>query len=209
MVKPWTLSVASIRCLFGVDERPQRNPYAIVAAIHLPGGAPITEVMAYGPWPITYAGSCSITFPIPIEAPDVIGQVPSLVWRRPYSVPSPTIQAMDHPDNVIVLVVILERNDGKPLLLQQLVNNVLVAGLASTVGLHRAARVEALIQGMNKAISIPADAATFDSPLVSTSELRLTPNDLLRVQAGIVQKDVLFVAENGLYAVQFELGAAA
>lgn len=198
-----TMAVTKVRCLIETDEVGSDEPYVLVTGINLKVlPLPNVEVTKYGPWGNVDAGDPLSTVPIqPNLNPELF---PFFVWRHPCWGLNGKPAPINHPDDVIFLVSVMEHDDGDPNATRTLVKAAVVSGLAASMGMSRADRVKKLINDVNGALEIPTGAPNFDDRVGSTKELRLKQS-LLQVETGVKAKSLLFTGDGGQYQVRFEL----
>lgn len=202
MATPCVLAVTKVRCLIETDEVGSDEIYILVTGVNLKTPIPNVEVTRYGPWVNVDEGDLLQTLPlIPGIDPD---QIPDLPWRVPCWGLNGKPASIDHPNDVIFLVSLMEHDDGDPAAARTLVKSAVVASLAATMGMNRADRIKKLINDINGALKIPTGAPNFDDPVGSTQELRLSQT-LLQVASGAKAKNLVFTGDGGQYRVRFEL----
>lgn len=109
-----------------------------------------------------------------------------------------------NPDDVILVVSVMENDDGNPMVARGLVKASAVSSLAASKGMDRPTRVGQLINDINSALKMPTGAPNFDD-LVGTKELRLKASDLQKANAGLHAINLLFTGDGGQYRLRFEL----
>ncbi|HEX6289486.1 MAG TPA: hypothetical protein VFZ66_09865 [Herpetosiphonaceae bacterium] len=202
MASPVVIAVTKVRCLIETDEVGSDEPYILVTGINLKTPIPNVEVTRYGPWADVDEADLLVTQPIPAGFnPD---SVPFIIWRRPCWGLNGKPAAINHPDDVIFLVSLMEHDDGDPSAAQILVKSAAVASLAASMGMSRADRVAKLIKDINGALKIPTGAPNFDDRVGSTQELRLSQT-LLQVEDGVKAKNLVFTGDGGQYRIRFEV----
>jgi len=161
---------------------------------------PNAEVTLYGPWSDVDAGETHGTQPLqPGVNPN---DFPFLVWRRNAWGPSGQAKAIANPANAILLVSMMEHDDGKPGTARELVKAAVVGALAASAGMTRAQRIDKLKADINGALGIPTGFPNFDDRVGSTKELPLSAN-LLNVAAGPKTKTITIVGDGGKYDLTF------
>lgn len=199
---PIKIAVTKVRCLIETDEVGSDEPYILVTGVNLKPPIPNVEVTRYGPWGDVDEGELLRTQPIPAGFnPDTL---PIIVWRRLCWGLNGNPAPINHPDDIILLVSMMENDDGSPSATRTIVKGAAVSSLAASVGTSRANRVSKLINDINGALNVPTGAPNFDDRVGSTKELRLSQS-LLDVETGVKAKNLLFTGDGGQYRVRFEM----
>lgn len=128
--------------------------------------------------------------------------MPFIVWRKNAWGPSGQAKAIANPANAIMLVSMMEHDDGKPGTARELTKGAVVSSLAASAGMTRAQRVSKLKADINGALGIPTGFPNFDDRVGTTQELVLSAN-LLDVAAGPKTKTLTIVGDGGKYEVTF------
>lgn len=198
---PVTIALKNIKCKIETDEVGADEPYVLVTAVDLSNPIlPNAEVTLYGPWSDVDAGETHGTQPLqPGVNPS---DMPFIVWRRNAWGPSGVAKAIANPANAIILVSMMEHDDGKPGTARELVKAAVVGALAASAGMTRAQRVTKLKADINGALGIPTGFPNFDDRVGTTQELALSAN-LLDVAAGPKTKTMTIVGDGGKYEVTF------
>ena len=194
---PVTIALQKIKCRIETDEVGSDEPYVLITAVDLTNPLlPNAEVTLYGPWGDVDQGDTATTQPIPpgIDPNDL----PFIIWRRNAWGPSGAAKAIPNPANAVILVSMMEHDDGKPSAARELTKAAVVGALAASAGMTRAQRVSKLIQDINGALNIPTGAPNFDDRVGSTKEIALSAN-LLNVAAGPKTKTFTIVGDGGKY----------
>lgn len=198
---PVTIALKNIKCKIETDEVGSDEPYVLVTAVDL--GNPLlpnAEVTLYGPWSDVDAGELHGTQPLQpgINPSDF----PFLVWRRNAWGPSGSAKPIPNLGNAVILVSMMEHDDGKPGTARELVKGAVVSSLAASAGMTRAQRVTKLKADINEALGIPTGFPNFDDRVGTTQELTLSAN-LLDVAAGPKTKTLTITGDGGKYEVTF------
>lgn len=196
---PVTIALKKIKCRIETDEVGSDEPYVLVTAVDLSNPLlPNAEVTLYGPWGGVDAGDVCTTHPLQpgINPSDM----PFIVWRKNAWGPSGGAKAIANPANAILLVSMMEHDDGKASAARELAKAAVVAALAASNGMTRAQRVSKLIADINGALAIPTGAPNFDDRVGSTKEVPLSAS-LLNVAAGPKTKTLTIVGDGGKYDV--------
>lgn len=198
---PVTIALKKIKCRIETDEVGSDEPYVLVTAVDLSNPVlPNAEVTLYGPWGDVDEDETRTTQPLqPGVNPS---DFPFLVWRRNAWGPSGSAKAIANPANAIMLVSMMEHDDGKPSAARELVKAAVVGALAASAGMTRAQRVSKLKTDINGALAIPTGAPNFDDRVGSTVELALSAN-LLNVAAGPKTKTLTITGDGGKYDLTF------
>jgi hypothetical protein len=129
--------------------------------------------------------------------------MPFIVWRQPCWGLNGKAAAINHPDDVIMLVSVMEHDDGNTGAARTVVKSAAIATMAGSMGMSRADRVTKLKRDIDGALDLPTGAPNFDDR-VGTKELRLDAA-LLQVGNGAKEKKIEFAGDGGQYRVRFEL----
>jgi hypothetical protein len=197
---PVTIAVKNIKCLIETDEVGADEPYVLVTAIDLKTfPLPTVEVTRYGPWGDVDKGETHSTQPLQQGLnPDTM---PFLVWRRNAWGPSGSAKAIASPQDAIILVSLMEHDDGDASAARTIVKGAVVSSLAASSSLSRAQKVQKLIADINGALEIPTGAPNFDDRVGSTKEFALS-SSLLNVAGGPKTKTLPFIGDGGKYEVK-------
>jgi hypothetical protein len=203
MSLPVTIAVSKVKCIIETDEVGADEPYVLVTAIDLKSGPlAAVEVTKYGPWADVDAGDTMTTMPLqPGVNPN---SLPFIVWRRPAWGPSGQAKAIAAPADAILLVSVMEHDDGHPTSARELVKLAATGTLAASIGMTRAQRVVKLIADINGALATPTGAPNFDDRVGSTQEFRLSAA-LLDVAACSKSKTLTFNGDGGRYQVTLQV----
>jgi hypothetical protein len=198
---PITIALKKIKCRIETDEIGADEPYVLVTAVDLSNPLlPNAEVTRYGPWGGVDAGDTCTTQPLqPGVNPS---DMPFIVWRLNAWGPSGTAKAIASPANVILLVSLMEHDDGKPGTARELVKGAVVSALAASNGMTREQRVNKLKADIHDALGIPTGFPNFDDRVGSTKEVPLSAS-LLNVAGGPKTKTLTIVGDGGKYDVTF------
>lgn len=203
---PVKIAVTKVKCIIDTDEWNSDEPYVLVTGINLKALIPNVEVTRYGPWEDVDDGETRITIPIPPAFPggdpDPLGTIG--LFRKPCWGLDGKPAAISNPDDVILLVSLMENDDGDPNAARELVKGATVTSLAASMNINRATRVTKLINDINGALQIPTGAPNFDDNVGSTQELRLS-KELLDVNGCKKSKCLTFNGDGGRYQVCFEI----
>jgi hypothetical protein len=159
-----TLSIRlhSILCRSESDENSDSDePYVLVTTVKRPQGKTPADVrtIQHGPWEM--------------DDGDVIEPVSArAIWDtngRPADIMN--------PDDVIIIVTLVENDQGSPGGIRTLVQSTATATMAAAVTAAREVQVARLLQDLPGAV-IAADVGFLGDDHVGTRELRLTPADL-------------------------------
>lgn len=196
---PVTIALKKIRCLIETDEVGSDEPYVLVTAVDLSNPVlPNAEVTMYGPWADVDQGDTCTTHPL--QAGINPSDMPFIVWRRNAWGPSGSAKAIPDPSKAVILISLMEHDDGKPGTSRELVKGAVVSSLAASAGMTREQRVSKLKADIHGALGIPTGLPNFDDRVGSTHELPLSAN-LLNVAAGPKSKTLTIVGDGGKYEV--------
>lgn len=136
-------------------------------------------------------------------------------------------QSIDDPDNIIILVGLVEhdhsdtsrlyRSDRYLLSVAEDMRGMIHWYIDTNGGIRRQALVSAVIKKLNERLGniFPADSASDyavlnkDDRIGSVQELRLTRNDLAAAKKGTVRKNLTFSGDGGMYRLGFDIAAGA
>jgi len=205
MSVPVKIAVTKVKCFIDTDEATSDEPYVLVTGINLKSLVPNVEVTRYGPWGDVDEDETRTTIPIPPSLPfdpdpsGIIG-----IFRKPCWGLDGKAATISNPDDVVLLVSLMENDDGDVQASRVLVKGAAVTSLAASMSLSRTARVAKLINDINGALQIPTGAPNFDDNIGSTKEFRLS-KELLDVNGCKKFKCLTFVGDGGRYQVCFEV----
>jgi hypothetical protein len=197
------IAVTELKCIFETDESGSDEPYVLVTGINLKTLVPNVEVTRYGKWDDVDGGETHPTKPIP-PGSDLNNLPPGTVWRKPCWGLDSKPAAINNPDDVILLVSLMENDDGSISAARELVKVAAIGSLAASTGMSRTTRVTKLIKDINGALQVPTGALSFDEIIGSTKELRLSKK-LLDVNGCNKSKCLTFIGEGARYQVCFEI----
>lgn len=203
MATPLKIALTHVRCLEETDEGGSAADeiYVLVTAINLKSAVPQVEVTRYGPWANVDEDELKETTPLQAGVdPD---SVPFIIWRRACWGLNGKAAAINHPDDVILMVSVMEHDDGDPGAARTVVKSAAIASLAGSMGMNRADRVTKMRRDISDVLKLPTGAPNFDDR-VGTKELRLSAA-LLNVAGGAKEKKIEFDGDGGRYRVRFEL----
>lgn len=200
---PVTIALTKIKCKIETDEVGADEPYVLVTAVDLSNPLlPNAEVTLYGPWGDVDAGETRTTQPIPpgVDPNDL----PFIVWRRNAWGPSGQAKAIANPAHAVILVSMMEHDDGKAGTARGLAKAAAVSSLAASMGMTREQRVSKLKADIHAALGIPTGAPNFDDRVGGTKEFALSAN-LLNVAAGPKSKTLTIAGDGGRYEVTLQV----
>lgn len=215
MHKPIIIEVTKVRCVEETDGMGSDEPYILVFAARLNGG-PIPSALTtkYGPWDDVDTGELLTTVPVPsslkVVDPALWEDLP-LVWRQPCWGIDRQPGLITDPDDVVVLVAMMEHDDGSPKSVRAVLHSTLFASLISYVneGIDRSALVSQLRKDMDGALGGPLTAGwpDWDDQIGYPKELRLTSEDLEKADNGVRVKNLTIKGDGATYRIRFELRA--
>lgn len=200
---PVTIALTKIKCKIETDEVGSDEPYVLVTAVDLSNPLlPNAEVTLYGPWGDVDEGETRTTQPIPpgVDPNDL----PFIVWRRNAWGPSGQAKVIASPAHAVILVSMMEHDDGKAGTARGLAKAAAVSSLAASMGMTREQRVNKLKADIHAALGIPTGAPNFDDRVGGTKEFALSAN-LLNVAAGPKNKMLTIVGDGGKYEVTLQV----
>jgi hypothetical protein len=199
------IAVTKVKCFSDTDEWNSDEPYVLVTGVNLKALVPTVEVTRYGPWNDVDDGDTRTTFPISPDLPfdpDPMGLVGT--FRKPCWGLDGKAAPINNPDDVALLVSLMENDDGDVSAMRTLVKSAAVVSLAASTSSDRATRVKKLQADIDGALQIPTGAPNFDDPIGATQEFRLT-KDLLDVNGHKKTKSLTFKSDGGRYEVSLEI----
>src|SRR4030095_14080611 len=171
---PVKLAVTTVKCVLDTTEVGAEEPYVLVTGINLKSLVPSVEVTRYGPWEDVDEGETKTTIPIESLGFDPDPQGILGIFRKPFwgldAKPPPSAS----PDDVIILVSMMENDDGDYNAARTLVKGAAVGSLAASMSMSRTDRVNKLINDINGALEITTGVPNFDDRVGSTQEFRLS-----------------------------------
>ncbi|MFG6432652.1 hypothetical protein [Roseateles sp. LYH14W] len=200
---PVTIALTKIKCKIETDEVGSDEPYVLVTAVDLSNPLlPNAEVTLYGPWGDVDEGETRTTQPIPpgVDPNDL----PFIIWRRNAWGPSGQAKVIANPAHAVILVSMMEHDDGKAGTARGLAKAAAVSSLAASMGMTREQRVNKLKADIHAALGIPTGAPNFDDRVGGTKEFALSAN-LLNVAAGPKSKMLTIVGDGGKYDVTLQV----
>lgn len=189
------LYLQKIHCEKGTSELGQDEPYVIVSAVDLASTVPLEG------------------FSVPLPAFDVVayrfGDVgkgetrfapgPEKSFWGIYGQPD----RLTDPDDVIVVVSLMENDDGDVEALRGMVKVAISASVFSSLAASRAIKVEALMRDIYSAMGLITGAPNFDDR-IGVAELRFSADELGRAEAGdVVERAITLRGDGGRYKLVF------
>jgi len=210
-MKPIKIVLRRVHCQTTTSGPGSDEPYVVVFAADMSTTPPGAQATRYGPWADVDSGDSFATIPIlPLLSPDFVNSVPifrRLCWgigRQP--------AVINKPADVIILVALMENDDGNPGAAESVVQTFLFASIVSSLGaqLPRAALVARLKEDMASALKLTATGfPSSDDPIGNIEELALTAADLDAANAGVTTKKLEFSGDGGgKYTLVFALDKA-
>ena len=191
--------LSNLHCHEETDEVGADEPYVLVTAVDLassvniagfPAPIPAFDVVRYGPFEDVDDEETHF-------APGIAQSFWGLTGRP---------AALNDPDQVILLVSLMENDNGDPEALRGIVKGIVGGSVLGSLGLNRADKVSTLIRDVNSALGTPTGAPNFDDKVGGPQELRFSRNELLQAESGqTVSKTLDFAGDGGRYALTFEV----
>ena len=207
-MNPITIAVRKIHCIAGTAGLGADEPYIIVFAANMTQTPPDVEATLYGPWGDVNEGETHSTVPIPPNIPpNVLDAIP-VVWRRNCWGPSGGATTINKPSDAIILVGMMENDDGQPSSVRVVCQSFLFASVLATFnsGMSRSDIVAKLIKDMNDTLDTSSRGfPNSDDRLGSAQELVLTESDLNAASRGSLSKSFRFEGDGGKYDVFLDL----
>jgi len=215
---PLTISVQSIRCIEETDEVGADEPYVLVFAADLRKKAagvtvPVAAVELYGPWEDTDKGE---TKTVLLEGSPTATALKKIAPRTRFSKPFWGIGGkatpIDSPDDVIILVQMMENDDARATDVLSVVGASMVAELTGSVNgnMNRSELAQHLGRKMGNAVEAGRKLGipNHDDRIGGVKELRLTASDLASGCGGAHHRTMEFSGDGGKYSVRFEIRRA-
>lgn len=212
---PLSISVHSIRCIEETDEAGADEPYVLVFAVDLRKKlagftAPVGAVEMYGPWEDTDKGEAkSVVLDGSAAAVALKKVFPHWRFPRPFWGIGGAPSAIAAPDDVVLLVQMMENDDATASDVRSLVNAQMVASLGGAVNsdMNRSELVSHLSRAMRDAAEMARKTGipNADDRVGGVKELRLAASDLSKAAGGSHQKTLEFAGDGGKYRVRFEM----
>ncbi len=218
-MNPITMAVKAIRCLQENDFGPGSDePYVLVTTVDLTVFPANIEVTRYGPWEDVDKDEVHATLlESAFTTPGGGGPPPSVLFglsslsRRPFwSLDNKTGKIITNPEDVIIVVSMLEHDDGSPAGAREFAKAAAVASLAASINMSRPQRVHKLITDIDNVLagltSLP-DLGVFspDDRIGGSKELVLSSSDLAQASQSSAETVLEFFGQSGAYRVRFEL----
>jgi len=220
--RPISGAVSSLRVNRETNEWGSDEPYVIVTAIQLPSWHNNFRVgvrtTITGVWGDADTGEHKGTVPIPevyssIDKWSIWQSTLRRVVRRPFwNVPDGRTALINHPDDVVFLVAMMEHDNTPISYFQNAVEIKMMTSIANLLPQRpsRSAMVAKLKADMNSAITATRQIPVLpfnnsDDQLGRTKELRLSHTDLNVASNGTRVKSLRFSGSGGLYTVYFRL----
>jgi hypothetical protein len=205
---PITIAVKGIESIEGTSDGNADEPLVLVVAADLTDAPqPGVRATRYGPWGDVETGETHGTRVIPPDLPPaaVDALANFAVLRRPFwGLDNRSAWPIDRPGDVIILVALLDRDDGATGTTRERAQRAAADGLANSVGLDRSSRVQHMVSGVSGALAIPARAPDFDDQVGGVQELALTPTDLVLPGVGPHTRSLVVGGAGGRYRIDFE-----
>jgi hypothetical protein len=184
--RPVTIALRSIRCIEETNEVGADEPYVLVTACALTGPIPQVEVTRYGPFSDVDKGETHATIPFPPGATDaqilLLSGLPTS--RRPFwFLDNKSAKAITDPAKVILIVSMMEHDDGDPAVARTLVKGAATLSLGNSLSLPRPDRVQKLLADIRDALKTPTGFPNFDDR-VQSKELKLSASDVALTAKG-------------------------
>jgi hypothetical protein len=162
-VKPFPvkMTVNSIHSIKGTSEVGSDEPYVFVTVADLSTGLPGLESTLYGPVSMNE------------------GETKSFPGKPFWFIDHASGKAIADLTKVIIIVSLMENDNGSPSAARGLVKGEAAVSLAGSSALPRADRVQKLIADINSALGIPTGFPNADDQIGSSQELALSSLDLI------------------------------
>lgn len=213
MATPFSMTITKIRCLEETNEVGADEPYVLVFVADLTkkaGGVivPSAATVRYGPWNDVDQGELLHTMPLAIAPPIEIEGVPLQVnfWGL-----NGKAKVIQEPEDVIILMAMVENDNGKPSGVRTGLHAILFAALMSYINadMNYQTVVKKLKKDMQDTLKGPLAIGVLNNDdLIAVQEVRLQHADLQAVKHGIRVKNILFNGDGGSYRVRVEMKPA-
>jgi hypothetical protein len=211
MATPFTMTITKIRCLVETDEVGSDEPYVLVFVADLSkkaGGVivPSAATTRYGPWHNVDKNDLLPTIP-PEFGPSIPG-VPGQVnfWGL-----NEKAKAVQSPEDIIILMALIENDNGKPSGVRTGLHAILFAALASYINgdMNYQTIVKKLKKDMQDTLKGPLTIGVLNNDdLIAVQEVRLQQADLQALKHGTRVKNIMFNGDGGSYRVRVEMRPA-
>jgi hypothetical protein len=183
-----SIYLSYIHCDEGTDEVGDDSPYVLAVAADLKSTPPASGTVVY-PFTRMFTGRRA-----------AFGEFESL-WGIG-GIPAPLVD----PDDAILIIAMMERDDGNPALARGIVATSAAASLVGSIALPRPGKVNTLIRNIDSARNTPTGVPNRDDEIGPCKELRFTSQELKRVNndAEIVTKTLVFEGDGGKYTLMFD-----
>jgi hypothetical protein len=206
-MKPITIALRKVQCQSTTSGPGSDEPYVVVFAADMSTTPPGAQATLYGPWDDVDSGETATTIPIlPLLPPDFVNTV--TVFRRNCWGIGRQPAVISNPADAIILVALMENDDGNPGAAESVVQTFLFASIISSLGAHlsRSALVARLKEDMASALKLTGTGfPSSDDPIGGIEELVLTAADLAAAAAGSTTKKLQFSGDGGKYTLVFGL----
>jgi hypothetical protein len=163
------------------------KPYVLVTCIDLRPARPKVETLLYGPRQGNHSRATAGMFP--------------LVWQESFWKFDITAAPIAQPNDVILLIALMEHFDGNPGALTLLIDKATIEALDASSSLAREVRIARLIDDTNRSV----DFANGGPNLSSATEMRLTEDDVVHLDTkGSCTLVRSFHGYGGHYCLGFE-----
>jgi len=210
-MKPITIALKKVQCQQTTSGPGSDEPYVVVFTADMSTTPPGALATVYGPWDDVDSGETAATIPIlPIFPPDFVNAI--TIFRRNCWGIGRQPAVINSPADAIILVALMENDDGNPGAAEAVVQSFLFASIISSLGAHlsRAALVSRLKEDMASALKLTGTGfPSSDDPIGGVEELALTAADLAAADAGSTTKKLQFSGDGGKYTLVFGLQKAA
>lgn len=197
---PKTVNFFKLHCIEETDEVGSDEPYLLVTAVNLQALVPQIETSLYGPYGDTDAGETKYNLLFK-------GGIP----KMPFTPKVPPFWPIDGkpatllPGNMVIVVTMMENDDGSPSAARQAVKMAAVASIASSNGLPKNQRIQKLVNDINSAVKLPTGAPNFDD-FVGSKVLIFNRTDYSLKESSL--KRLYFNGDGGRYYADFSLTPA-
>jgi hypothetical protein len=188
MTSSFSMILSPTECVEQSGETPAGAPYVLVAGIDMRAVWPDVEAVLYRPWKDARPAAPA-------------GIVP-LIWRDSFWRLDIVAAPIAKPDDLILLVTLVEHVDGNPCTMRTLVKEAVIDALDASTGMARKARIAKLLRSINGAVDFANGGPNFSSAI----ELRLTTDDAACLKSNSHCRFVVsFFGYGGEYCLALDL----
>ncbi|HET9664141.1 MAG TPA: hypothetical protein VFP00_07920 [Burkholderiales bacterium] len=191
MATAFSTSVVPTGRLWGSRGSRRAEPYVVLTSIDLRPPRAEVEVLLYGAWQSTDANDSA--------------DVASLIWREGIWELDLSAPPMEHPNDVVLLLALIEHFDGEPCVFKSLIRNALMEAADASLYSEHKTRVACFIDALDRSM----DRANGGPNLTSAIEMSLSVDDIMLLEASDSCRLMRsFCGYGGQYCLEIELKTA-